>query len=155
MIVTGRFRSLMSRFRSLHPRVGGRLTRPTCSLGNRSMPKVLIAEDELIIADMIAEVLARNGYDICGIARSVAEVIELGDAHKPVEGIVNGKDAEPPFPPGFEVLRHPLDQHMPENPEMTAANLKITRLLRQQAALAGFGGFAFRETDLGKILKAK
>src|SRR4051812_25420191 len=37
-------------------------------------------------------------------------------------------------------------------PEMTAANLKIARLLRQQAALAGFGGFAFRETDLGKIL---
>jgi DNA-binding response OmpR family regulator len=53
------------------------------------MAKVLIAEDELIIADMIAEVLARNGYDISGIARSVAEAIELGDAHKPDLAVID------------------------------------------------------------------
>lgn len=35
---------------------------------------------------------------------------------------------------------------------MAAADLKIGRLLRQQAVLAGFGTFAFRESDLGKIL---
>jgi len=182
------------------------------------MAKVLIAEDELIIADMIADVLAGNGYDICGIARSVMEAVELGEADRPdlavvdlhladgslgtaiahrlrrqgtigvlymtgggndialtrddgeaclrkpfalrnlvaalriVEQIVNGTDAVPPFPSGFELLRHPPEQRMPESLEMTAANLKIARLLRQQAALAGFGGFAFRETDLGKIL---
>jgi two-component sensor histidine kinase/DNA-binding response OmpR family regulator len=182
------------------------------------MAKVLIAEDELIIADMISDVLVENGYDICAIARSVAEAIELGEAHRPdlavidlhladgglgtaiahrlrrhgrlgvlymtggandialtandgeawlrkpfalrnlvaalkiVEQIVNGTDAAPPFPSGLEILRHAAKQDMPESPEMTAANLKITRLLRQQAALAGFGGFAFRETDLGKIL---
>jgi hypothetical protein len=67
----------------------------------------------------------------------------LGDlvaALKTVEGIVNGKDAEPPFPPGFEVLRHPLDQHMPENPEMTAANLKLPSpgpAIRHRARLNG------------------
>jgi two-component sensor histidine kinase len=182
------------------------------------MPKVLIAEDEPIIADMIAEVLAESGYDICGIARSVSEAIELGEAHRPdlavidlhladggigteigrrlrrqgslgvlymtggaheitltaddgeaclrkpfalthfvsalkiVERIVTPDAAATAFPPGFEVLRHPLDQRMPEGAETAAANLKITRLLRQQAALAGFGGFAFRETDLEKIL---
>jgi CheY-like chemotaxis protein len=167
---------------------------------------------------MIAEALAESGYDICGIARGVAEGIELGEAHQPdlavidlhladggigteigrrlrrqsglgvlymtgganeialtpedgeaclrkpfalaylmdalkiVERIVAPEHAAPPFPPGFELLRQPLDQHTPESPETAAANLKITRLLRQQAALAGFGGFAFRETDLKKIL---
>lgn len=35
---------------------------------------------------------------------------------------------------------------------MTATDWKIGRLLRQQAALAAFGTFAFRESDLGKIL---
>jgi two-component sensor histidine kinase len=30
--------------------------------------------------------------------------------------------------------------------------MRITKLLRQQAALASFGGYAFRERDLGKIL---
>jgi len=42
------------------------------------MPTVMIAEDELLIADMIAEVLAESGYDVSGVARSVAEAIELG-----------------------------------------------------------------------------
>jgi len=181
------------------------------------MPKVLIAEDEPIIADMIAEVLVRSGYDIC-VARGVAEAIELGKAHKPdlavidlhladggsgteighwlrrqgslgvlymtgganettltaddgeaclrkpfaladlvdalsiVERIVNAEVAAPLFPHGFELLRQPLDQRISGSSETAAANLKITRLLRQQAALAGFGGFAFRETDLRKIL---
>jgi two-component sensor histidine kinase/CheY-like chemotaxis protein len=182
------------------------------------MLKVMIAEDELMNADMIAEVLTESGYDVCGIARTVAEGIELGERLKPdlavidlhladggigteigarlrrggklgilyttgdageaaltaddgdaclgkpfalvdlvralkiVERIVGAEDEAPPFPRGFEVLRHSLEKPMPESPEMAAANLKIARLLRQQAALAGFGGFAFRENDLGKIL---
>ena len=53
------------------------------------MAKVLIAEDELIIADMIADVLVENGYDICGIARSVAEAIELGEAHRPDLAVID------------------------------------------------------------------
>ena len=32
------------------------------------------------------------------------------------------------------------------------ATLTVAKLLRQQAALAAFGTFAFRETDLQKIL---
>jgi DNA-binding response OmpR family regulator len=33
------------------------------------MLKVLIAEDEFIIADLLDEFLSANGYDVCGIAR--------------------------------------------------------------------------------------
>jgi two-component sensor histidine kinase/CheY-like chemotaxis protein len=182
------------------------------------MPKVMIAEDELVNADMIAEVLVESGYEVCGIARTVAEGIKLGERHEPdlavidlhladggigteigarlrrggklgvlymtgyageagltaddgdacigkpfaladlvralqiVERIVGAGAAPPPFPKGFEVLRQPCEKPVPESPEMAAANLKIARLLRQQAALAGFGGFAFRENDLAKIL---
>jgi two-component sensor histidine kinase/CheY-like chemotaxis protein len=182
------------------------------------MPKVMIAEDELMNADMIAEVLAGSGYEVCGIARTVADGIALGERHQPdlavidlhladggigseigarlrrggrlgvlymtgyageavltaddgdacfekpfaladlvralqiVERIVGAGAAPPPFPKGFEVLRQPREKPVPESPEIAAANLKIARLLRQQAALAGFGGFAFRENDLAKIL---
>jgi two-component sensor histidine kinase len=181
------------------------------------MPKVLIAEDELLIGDMIADILAESGYDVCGVAGSVAEAIEVGErlhpdlaiidlrladggigsevgtrlrrhsrlgvlyttgngdttgltadhgeaclakpfaladlvrAVKIVERIV-GAAALPPFPRGFELLRPPLDKPVSQHPEVAAANLKIARLLRQQAALAGFGSFAFRESDLVKIL---
>jgi DNA-binding response OmpR family regulator len=47
------------------------------------VPKVLIAEDDLMIADMIQETLVEHGYDVCGIARTVAEGVALGRLHKP------------------------------------------------------------------------
>jgi DNA-binding response OmpR family regulator len=47
------------------------------------MQKVLIAEDDLMIADMIEEILVNEGYEVCGIARTVAEGIELGRRHRP------------------------------------------------------------------------
>jgi DNA-binding response OmpR family regulator len=47
------------------------------------MPKVLIAEDDLMIADMIEEILVSNGYEVCGIARTVTEGVELGRRHRP------------------------------------------------------------------------
>lgn len=47
------------------------------------MLKVLIAEDDLFIADMLADVLVESGYEVCGIARTVKEGVELGERHKP------------------------------------------------------------------------
>jgi DNA-binding response OmpR family regulator len=47
------------------------------------MLKVLIAEDDLMIADMTEEILIRNGYEVCGIARTVAEAVALGRDHLP------------------------------------------------------------------------
>jgi DNA-binding response OmpR family regulator len=45
--------------------------------------KVLIAEDDLMIADMAEEILIEHGYEVCGIARTVAEAVALGQRHKP------------------------------------------------------------------------
>jgi CheY-like chemotaxis protein len=47
------------------------------------MLKVLIAEDDLMIADTAEEILVECGYEVCGIARTVAEGIALGLRHKP------------------------------------------------------------------------
>jgi DNA-binding response OmpR family regulator len=47
------------------------------------MLKVLIAEDDLMIADTVEEILVECGYEVCGIARTVAEGIALGLRHKP------------------------------------------------------------------------
>jgi hypothetical protein len=35
------------------------------------MPSVMIAEDDLLVADMLEETLIQAGYDVCGIARTV------------------------------------------------------------------------------------
>ena len=47
------------------------------------MLKVLIAEDDLLIADVAEEVLVERGYNVCGIARTVADAVALGRLHKP------------------------------------------------------------------------
>jgi DNA-binding response OmpR family regulator len=47
------------------------------------MLKVLIAEDDLMIADLTEEVLVESGFEVCGIARTVAEGVALGRLHKP------------------------------------------------------------------------
>jgi CheY-like chemotaxis protein len=47
------------------------------------MLKVLIAEDDLMIADLAEEILIEHGYEVCGIARTVAEAVEMGRLHKP------------------------------------------------------------------------
>lgn len=47
------------------------------------MPKILIVEDDLMIADMTEEVLIDNGCEVCGIARTVAEAVAMGQLHRP------------------------------------------------------------------------
>jgi CheY-like chemotaxis protein len=45
--------------------------------------KVLIAEDDLMIADIAEEILIEHGYEVCGIARTVAEAVALAQHHRP------------------------------------------------------------------------
>jgi DNA-binding response OmpR family regulator len=47
------------------------------------MLSVLIAEDELMIADLLEDLLIASGYEVCGIARTVDEAVALGELHKP------------------------------------------------------------------------
>jgi CheY-like chemotaxis protein len=51
--------------------------------------KVLIAEDDLMIADMVEEILIADGYAVCGIARTVAEAVALGRRHRPDLAIID------------------------------------------------------------------
>jgi CheY-like chemotaxis protein len=45
--------------------------------------KILIAEDNLMIADMAQDFLAGSGYEVCGIARTVGEAVTLARHHHP------------------------------------------------------------------------
>lgn len=47
------------------------------------MRRILIAEDDLMIADMAEETLVRHGYDVCGIARTVDDTVALARLHRP------------------------------------------------------------------------
>jgi two-component system, response regulator PdtaR len=45
--------------------------------------KVLIAEDNFILADILEDYLVSQGYDVCGIASTVDQAVNLADLHKP------------------------------------------------------------------------
>lgn len=47
------------------------------------MLKILIVEDDLMIADIAEEVLVDAGYEVCGIARTVDEGVALARHHRP------------------------------------------------------------------------
>jgi DNA-binding response OmpR family regulator len=51
--------------------------------GGLRVLKVLIAEDDLMIADLAEEILVEAGYQVCGIARTVPEAVALARQHKP------------------------------------------------------------------------
>ncbi len=51
--------------------------------------KVLIVEDDLMIADMLEEVLLAHNYCVCGIATTVTEAVALALREKPDLAIVD------------------------------------------------------------------
>jgi len=58
------------------------------------MSTVMIAEDDLLMADMLDDVLVASGYEVCGIARTVEAGVELGDRCKPDFAILDIRLAE-------------------------------------------------------------
>lgn len=53
------------------------------------MSKVLIVEDDSMIADYLEEILVDAGYEVCGIAGNVADAIALGERHRPDLGVLD------------------------------------------------------------------
>ena len=47
------------------------------------MLKVLIVEDDLMLADFSEEILVERGYQVCGIARTVTEAVALARRSRP------------------------------------------------------------------------
>jgi two-component sensor histidine kinase/DNA-binding response OmpR family regulator len=74
------------------------------------MPSVMIAEDDLFMADMLEEVLVDGGYEVCGIARTVEQAIELGERHKPDLAVLDIRLAEGGY--GMEIAAR-LKQQRP------------------------------------------
>lgn len=53
------------------------------------MPKVLIVEDNLMIADMTEDALLKAGHEVCGIASTAGEGVALCRLHHPDLALVD------------------------------------------------------------------
>jgi DNA-binding response OmpR family regulator len=58
------------------------------------MRKVLIVEDDLMIADMSEGVLVDHGYEVCGIGRTVTQAVTLGLHHLPDLAVIDMRLAD-------------------------------------------------------------
>lgn len=58
------------------------------------MNKVLIAEDNVMLADILEFFLEAGGYEVCGVARTVEEAVELADLHRPDLGVFDCRLAD-------------------------------------------------------------
>lgn len=58
------------------------------------MIKILIAEDNVLIADMLENFLLSEGFDVCGVAGNVSEAVALADLHKPDVGVFDFRLAD-------------------------------------------------------------
>jgi DNA-binding response OmpR family regulator len=58
------------------------------------LPKVIITEDDLMIAELLKDVVADAQYDVCGIARTVTEAVALVERHDPDLAIVDMRLAD-------------------------------------------------------------
>ena len=47
------------------------------------MAMILVAEDDLMIADFLEDILIDAGHTVCGIARTVGEAAAMATAHRP------------------------------------------------------------------------
>ena len=72
------------------------------------MLRVLIAEDQLIIAELMEVVLIASGYEVCGIASTVDEAVALGELHKPDLAVLDVQLARGGYSP--EIARR-LNSH--------------------------------------------
>ena len=51
--------------------------------------RVLIVEDEFLVATLVEQTLLEAGYEVCGIAASEAEALELGERFRPTLALVD------------------------------------------------------------------
>ncbi len=58
------------------------------------MVKVLIAEDNVILADILEFFIESAGYEVCGVASTVQEAVALADLHHPDLGIFDCRLAD-------------------------------------------------------------
>jgi len=59
-----------------------------------AVAKVIIAEDDLLIADLVEDVLVGAGFEVCGLASTVAEAVDLCNQYHPDLAVIDVRLAD-------------------------------------------------------------
>jgi two-component system, response regulator PdtaR len=55
----------------------------------QSMGRVVIVDDDFMVADGLEEILIDAGYLVCGIAGTIADAVQIAQKHRPNLGVVD------------------------------------------------------------------
>jgi DNA-binding response OmpR family regulator len=55
----------------------------------RMIMQILVVEDDVMLADCLAEALLDDGHEVCGVAATVAEALALARRHRPDVAILD------------------------------------------------------------------
>ena len=112
------------------------------------MLKVMIAEDDLMMADMLEDVLVGNGYEVCGIARTVEKGVELAERHKPDLAVLDLRLAE-----GGIATEIAAQLNRPDGLGILYATGNGTQISLTKADGDAWLGKPYRPEDIVRVLK--
>ncbi len=116
---------------------------------NVSTPRVLIAEDDILVSDAIQEVLAESGYTVIGEAQDGRQAIELTQTLQPDVILM---DIKMPEMDGLEAARQ-IQERCPTPIVILTAH--ETSELVAQAGAAGVGAYLVkppRQSDMKRAI---
>jgi two-component sensor histidine kinase/ActR/RegA family two-component response regulator len=109
---------------------------------------VMIAEDDLLMADMLEEILVANGYEVCGIARTVDSAVALGERYKPALAILDLRLADGGL--GTDIAAR-LDRH--DRPGILYTTGNVAQSVLTKADGEACLGKPYRPEDVVRALK--
>lgn len=111
------------------------------------MLKILIAEDDLTIAGLMEDILVEYGYEVCGLASTVAQAVALAKQHKPDLAVIDLRLADDR--PGTEIAAQLSEVEHLGILYITGASQVILTATDGHARLAK----PFRDTELVRSLE--
>jgi CheY-like chemotaxis protein len=113
------------------------------------MHKILIVEDDLLLADMAEDLVCALGYEVCGIAQTIVEAIALGELHQPNIAIIDMRLANGEL--GTD-LAEKLTERIPGIGVLYATG-NCAKVLQAHTKGHGCIGKPYRDTDLKRALE--
>lgn len=121
---------------------------PAGSTSSRRRARVLVAEDEFLVSEMVAELLTDLGYEVCGTAANGNDVLPMVEQLEPDAVLM---DIQMPGADGITATRRLLEAHPVPVVILTAHD---DRELLEEATDAGVGAYLLKPPEPAEIERA-
>lgn len=115
-------------------------------------PRILVIDDEPLIADLVCTVLEDEGYDLTCLSSAEAALTEI-ETRDNFDALITDIDLGGPID-GFEIARR-ARAHRPDSAVIYISGAAAARFAGEQVSNSQFLGKPFPPYKLAEILRAK